>query len=250
MSPAPNSPVSRSVPGRRTPARRLPLALLVAVLGLVGAGIALPAPALAAGIASDQYRLNTLGCDAGPNDGQFGEHTKAAVLRFQSRHGLSRTGRLDDATRTRLHGDRARDCRKRPLPWKSGSGRRIVISQSQNWVWLVDSAGRTQAQAGMIDNPQYLDKGTYTSGSKCGRPARVKRNSDGGDLWLYYFSRFAPCGIGFHQVPVRKASGDQIHPDWLLGTDLRASHGCMRLSRTMVEKVWSFTQGPTKVVVV
>ena len=58
-----------------------------------------------------------------------------------------------------------------------------------------------------------LRRGSHATGSYCGRAARIARNQDyGGGLWLEHFVRFAPCGIGFHRIPLRKATGQQIHP--------------------------------------
>ena len=68
-------------------------------------------------------------------------------------------------------------------------------------------------------------------------------------LYLNNFVRFAPCGIGFHQIPTYKSSGAQIHADWLLGTNYRASHGCIRVSASMSVAIWSFAAGATRVVV-
>lgn len=198
-----------------------------------------------------QRRLNALGCDAGRVDGSLGAHTRSAVVRLQSRHGRVQTGRLDTRTRRLLASANIQRCDVRPLPARSGSGRRIVISQQQNWVWLVGSRGRVVAQAGIVDNPAVLSKGTWHTGSYCGRAARVPLNRSG-SLWLDDFVRFAPCGIGFHRVPRRMSTGEQIHPDWYLGTNLAGdSHGCIRLSRAMAERVWEFTaRGRTTVRVV
>ncbi|KQY64113.1 L,D-transpeptidase family protein [Nocardioides sp. Root140] len=218
---------------------------LFAVLALVVlAGFVGPTPASsgAALTATEraQRQLNSLGCNAGPVDGNAGSWTKSAVVRFQSRHGLAQTGTLNPATRTRLYADSARRCDVRPVPARSGTGRRIVISQAQNWVWLVGPAGRTIAQGGMIDNAGELARGSYGTGSYCGRAARVRLNRSG-SVWLDNFVRFAPCGFGFHQIPRSMSSGAQIHADWLLGTNMAASHGCIRLSRAMSFKVWDFT---------
>lgn len=122
-----------------------------------------------------------------------------------------------------------------------------MISQSQNWVWITDTRGRVIVQAGMIDNPSVLRKGTYRTGSYCGRAARVKLNRSG-SLWLDNFVRFAPCGVGFHQIPRRMAGGASIHGTNILGTNMSESHGCIRLSRTMSLKVWNFTSGRTTVI--
>ena len=69
-------------------------------------------------------------------------------------------------------------------------------------------------------------------------------------MWLDNFVRFAPCGIGFHRIPRYKSNGQQMHADWILGTDLARSHGCIRLSRELSLKVWDFTTRRTPVRVV
>jgi peptidoglycan hydrolase-like protein with peptidoglycan-binding domain len=223
---------------------------LAAAVTLIAAGTALPADALTGTQAkAAQTRLNALGCTAGPVDGVIGQMTQAATVRFQSANAMIQSGSLNSTTYSRLMASTAKRCDVRKVPGSSGSGRRIVISQTQNWVWLIDSAGKVVRQGGIIDNPTYLRPGTYTSGSKCGRAARILRNTDGGQLYLNYFVRFAPCGIGFHQIPTYKTTGAQIHADWLLGTNYRASHGCIRVSRSMATTIWSFAVNPTRVVV-
>jgi peptidoglycan hydrolase-like protein with peptidoglycan-binding domain len=196
-----------------------------------------------------QTRLNRLGCNAGPVDGVIGQMTQAATIRFQSANKLTQNGSLAGSTYSRLMATTAKRCDVRPVPAGSGSGRRIVISQGQNWLWLVDSAGRVVRQGGIIDNPSYLRPGTYTTGSKCGRAGRIKRNTDGGSLYMNNFVRFAPCGIGFHQIPTYKSTGGQIHADWYLGTNKKASHGCIRVQKAMSDTIWNFTTSTTKVVV-
>lgn len=223
----------------------LPVLLTVSVLG--------PAPAQAGEqwVVKAQKRLNALHCQAGPADGTVGKWTRSAVVRFQSRHGMAQTGRLTKVTRQRLYADSAQRCDRRPVPKGSGKGRRIVISQAQNWVWLVAPKGRVVRQGGMIDNPAILAKGWHASGSYCGRAARIRKNSTtSGTVWLDNFVRFAPCGIGFHRIPTYKSNGNQMHPDWYLGTNLTKSHGCIRLSRSMSLAVWNFTTKRTRVRVV
>ncbi len=228
------------------------LVSLVAVL--VCALATTVAPAHAAGddaVVKAQERLNALHCNAGPADGVAGQWTRSAVIRFQSRIWIAQTGKLDKRTQKRLFSKGAPRCDVRPVPSKSGKGRRIVISQQQNWVWLVSRNGGILAQGGMVDNPGVLSRGAHRSGSYCGRAARIKLNqAESGTVWLDKFVRFAPCGIGFHRVPRYKSSGDQIHADWILGTNLAESHGCIRLSRSLSDKVWSFTTRRTPVRVV
>ena len=226
------------------------LGVAAATVTVVAAGTALPADALTVSqVKAAQTRLNRLGCTAGPVDGKAGTMTKAATVRFQSANVLSQTGSLNSTTYRRLLASTAKRCDVRPVPRRSGTGRRIVISQSQNWVWLVDARGRIVRQGGIIDNPRYLKAGNYVSGAKCGRAARVRKNTDGARLYLNNFVRFAPCGIGFHQIPTYKSNGRQIHADYLLGTNYQASHGCIRVSASMSAAIWSFAAGKTRVVV-
>ncbi|MFC4784813.1 L,D-transpeptidase family protein [Nocardioides sp. MAHUQ-72] len=238
-------PLPRSLTGLTAIVTALATALVV-VLAV--------APADAAGSAwveKAQRRLNHLGCSAGPADGDLGPWTRSAVVRFQSRTGKAQTGRLDPPTRRRLYADAAPRCDRRPVPARSGTGRRIVISQQQNWVWLVGPKGGVRAQGGIVDNPSVLHRGSYGTGSYCGRAARIKRNStSSGEVWLWNFVRFAPCGIGFHRIPTYQSNGAQMHPNWYLGTNRAESHGCIRLSRAMSLEVWRFTTRHTRVRVV
>jgi hypothetical protein len=215
---------------------------LLVVLALVAmlASLSMPAGAAGVDVAKWQRRLNELHCDAGPVDGKAGSWTRSAILRFQSRHAMIQTGKYGAATRNRLFATTAQRCDLRPLPGRSGSGRRIVISQKQNWVWVVAAGNKVIAQGGIVDNPGELHRGSYRTGSYCGRSARVRKNTSG-SLWLDDFVRFAPCGFGFHRIPRYKSSGHQIHADNLLGTNLATSHGCIRLSAAMASRIWTFT---------
>ena len=224
-------------------ARLVPLLVACALVHVPGPSAAADAWAVKA-----QRRLNALHCQAGPADGSVGPHTRSAVVRFQSRHGMAPTGRLTARVRHRLHRADARRCDLRPVPRRSGTGRRIVLSQAQNWVWLVGPRGTVLAQGGVIDLPSELAKGWHPTGSYCGRAARIKRNTTtSGGVWLHNFVRFAPCGIGFHRIPTYQSNGRQIHPDWFLGTNFARSHGCIRLSRAMSLRVWDFTTRRTPV---
>lgn len=216
------------------------------VLPLISAS---PAEA-SAGVERAQRRLNQLHCQAGTPDGVVDDAVRAAVVRFQAANGLAQSARFTTETRRRLYADRATSCDVRRVPAHSGTGRRIVLSQRQNYVWLVARSGRVVAQGGIVDNPAVLSPGRYTVGSKCGRAARIAKNTDGGSLFLDNFVRFAPCGIGFHRIPTYMSNGQQIHPTWLLGTDFRESHGCIRVSKAMSERIWDFTARATVVRVV
>ena len=202
-------------------------------------------------VVTAQKRLDALGCGAGPADGELRRQTRSAVVRFQSRTGMKQSAHLDRRTRKALYAEDAPRCDDRPVPAHSGKGRRIVISQRQNWVWLIGPEGRLVAQGAMADNPGVLRKGSYGVGSYCGRAARIKLNrAESGAVWLDNFVRFAACGIGFHRIPRHMSNGRQIHPDWILGTDMARSHGCIRLGRQLSSKVWDFTARRTPVRVV
>jgi hypothetical protein len=225
-------------------ASRIAAVLTAVLLGMTLLGTP---PAHAGAVDSAQRRLNQLGCTAGPADGRLGPRTRSAIIRFQAANGLAQVGRLDQRTRTRLHAARQVRCDRRPAP-ASGTGRRVVLSQAQNYVWLVRANGSVAAQGPIVDNPGVLRKGSYTVGSKCGRPAKIRMNTSG-NLWLHHFTRFASCGIGFHRIPVSKSSGRQIHPDWMLGTNMQQSHGCIRLSAGLASRLWDFAPVGTRVVV-
>jgi hypothetical protein len=228
-----------------------PIAVVVSLI-VTGALLVTGGPASAsASVERAQRRLNALGCDSGPVDGVLGEWTRSAVVRFQSRHRQAQSGELTRATTKVLFSATAKRCDVRPVPARSGQGRRIVISQRQNWLWLVTAQGKVTAQGGLIDNSSVLAPGRYATGSYCGRAARIHRNATpDGRLYLDNFVRFAPCGVGFHRIPRSVSTGVQIHPDWLLGTNYRESHGCIRLSSALSERVWSFTGARTKVRVI
>jgi hypothetical protein len=238
--------------GGHTPSMlMLPRTARLALVVLVVLATLLPAaPGQAsAGVRSDQRRLNALGCAAGPADGRLGTWTRSALIRFQAANGLGQSGSPTAATRQRMYAGQQVRCDRRPVP-RGTTGRRIVISQGQNYVWLVRADGGVAAQGPIVDNPRYLRAGTYAAGAKCGRAGRIRDNSDAsGRLRLQNFTRFAPCGMGFHRIPQYRSTGAQIHPDFLLGTNYKESHGCVRVSRAMSFRIWNFASPGTRVVV-
>src|SRR4051794_39702929 len=148
-----------------------------AVLGCLSvlAAFALTTSALAPASAATslqqaQYRLNKFGCDAGGMTGTANDHTRAAIIRFQAANNLSQSGKLTEITRAKLVKPDAVACNNRPVPTGTGTGKRIVVSQKQNWIWLVRSDGSISGQGGMIDNPDVVHVGTFYTGSKCGQP--------------------------------------------------------------------------------
>ena len=133
------------------------------------------------------------------------------------------------------------------LPAGSGSGRRIVFSQSQQRVWLVsqrdDHVERTYLVSGSVTH--NLQPGTYSVYSRSRWAVGV-----GDSGVMQYFVRFTqgPTGaaIGFHSIPTK--NGVALQTKAQLGTP--QSHGCIRQDLPDAVALWNFAPDGTKVVVV
>ncbi|MCL2541054.1 MAG: L,D-transpeptidase [Nocardioidaceae bacterium] len=215
--------------GRIVLAATAAVVVLVAVVG--GAGL-LPhgkAPALAA----VSQRIGRAAVQAGPT-GHQRQHDQAP----------------DASNATPAPGTSARRATPRrggdvPLPSGSGSGRRIVFSQSQQRVWLVRHNGTvrtTYLVSGSVEN--NLHPGTFQVYSRSRHAIGV---DDSGTM--QYFVRFTrgPTGaaIGFHSIPVK--DGKPLQTRAQLGTP--ESHGCVRQAKPDAIVLWKFAPLGTKVVV-
>jgi lipoprotein-anchoring transpeptidase ErfK/SrfK len=131
------------------------------------------------------------------------------------------------------------------LPADSGTGRRIVFSESAQRVWLVDADGtvrRTYLVSGSLtDN---LDPGSYQVYSK----SRWAVGVDDSGVMQYYvrFAHGDRSTIGFHTIPTHLGEPLQSVKD--LGTP--QSHGCIRQRTADAIALWSFAPVGTHVVVV
>jgi lipoprotein-anchoring transpeptidase ErfK/SrfK len=130
------------------------------------------------------------------------------------------------------------------VPPGSGKGRRVVFSEGQQRVWLVEAGGdvlRTYLVSGSVyDN---LDPGTYSVYSRSEQAWGIE---DSGTM--KYFVRFAHgdnASIGFHDIPVDDGRPVQTVDE--LGTPL--SHGCIRQRRSDAKQLWEFAPLGTRVVV-
>ena len=131
------------------------------------------------------------------------------------------------------------------LPAGSGRGRRIVFSEGEQRVWLVDGSGevlRSYLVSGSAtDN---LDPGTYDVYSRSRWAVGI---DDSGTM--QYFVRFAHgdegAAIGFHTIPVD--DGVPVQTTDQLGTPL--SHGCVRQRTADAVALWGFAPIGTTVVV-
>lgn len=132
-----------------------------------------------------------------------------------------------------------------PVPADSGSGRRIVFSQGQQQVWLVDSddqVERTYPVSGSrFDN---LSPGRYRVQSRTQQATAFD-----GSGTMEYFVRFATGysePIGFHSVP-RDNDGVLEQTRAQLGTPLSA--GCVRQWKPDAIALWDFAPVGTPVTV-
>ncbi|GAA4371524.1 L,D-transpeptidase [Nocardioides caricicola] len=131
------------------------------------------------------------------------------------------------------------------LPADSGTGRRIVFSESQQRVWLVtkrQQVERTYLVSGSLtDN---LDPGTYSVYSRSEQAWGI---DDSGTM--KYFVRFTQgdtgAAIGFHTIPVDE--GKAVQTVAQLGTP--QSHGCIRQKLSDAIALWEFAPLGTTVVV-
>jgi hypothetical protein len=131
------------------------------------------------------------------------------------------------------------------LPADSGSGRRVVFSESEQRVWLVGGADRVRrtylVSGSLTDN---LDPGTYQVYSR----SRWAVGIDDSGV-MQYFVRFAKgdsgAAIGFHTIPAK--DGVPLQSQAQLGTP--QSHGCIRQRTSDAIALWDFAPMGTTVVV-
>lgn len=131
------------------------------------------------------------------------------------------------------------------LPADSGSGRRIVFSESQQRVWLVDGSDEvTRSYLVSGSATDNLDPGTYAVYSRSRYAVGI---DDSGTM--EYFVRFTEGdeggAIGFHTIPVD--DGEPVQTAAQLGTPL--SHGCVRQRTVDAVALWDFAPIGTTVVV-
>jgi hypothetical protein len=133
-----------------------------------------------------------------------------------------------------------------PLPGDSGTGRRVVFSESEQRVWLVADDGsieRTYLVSGSLtDN---LDPGTFSVYSRSEQAWGI---DDSGTMqWFVRFTKGdAGAAIGFHSIPVDNGTPVQTLEE--LGTP--QSHGCIRQKSSDALALWEFAPVATTVVVI
>ncbi|MCW2842558.1 MAG: ErfK/YbiS/YcfS/YnhG family protein [Nocardioides sp.] len=166
-------------------------------------------------------------------------HPAGASLAASTTDSLARTTSTPDATEDRV--DPRRDT---ALPAGSGTGYRVVFSQSRQRVWLVPRGHRVE-RTYLVSGSRYdnLDPGTYEVYSRSEQAWGI---DDSGTM--KYFVRFAHgdnAAIGFHDIPID--DGQLVQTVAQLGTPM--SHGCIRQERPDAIALWKFAPLGTTVVV-
>lgn len=130
-----------------------------------------------------------------------------------------------------------------PVPEASGEGRRIVYSNRQQRVWLVEADGavaRTHLVSGRRNFPRA---GTFAVFSK-------SPHSRSGAVTMQYMVRWHQTrrlAVGFHSIPVTRR-GRPIQSESQLGSP--RSRGCVRQRLEDARFLWDWAPIGTTVVVV
>lgn len=131
------------------------------------------------------------------------------------------------------------------LPADSGTGRRVVFSQSDQRVWLVEANGAI-ANTYLVSGSTHdnLNPGTYAV--QLHQMDATAYDYKSHMNYFVQFTRGKNAVIGFHDIPVSN-SGQLLQTAAQLGTPL--SSGCIRQNRPDAIKLWNFAPVGTKVVV-
>jgi lipoprotein-anchoring transpeptidase ErfK/SrfK len=107
------------------------------------------------------------------------------------------------------------------VPADSGAGRRIVYSNGQQRVWLVEEDG-TVAHTHLVSGRRNFPRpGTYAVFSK----SEITRSGSVSMRYMVRFFQSPRLAVGFHSIPFTR-SGRLIQSERQLGT--YRSHGCVR----------------------
>ncbi|HEX6338879.1 MAG TPA: L,D-transpeptidase [Jiangellaceae bacterium] len=134
-----------------------------------------------------------------------------------------------------------------PLPVDSGSGKRVVFDITGQQVWLVNSDNEVE-RAYLVSGSRYdqLEPGTYDVFSV----SRHTTSWTGSETMEYMvrFHRGKNANIGFHDIPVKTSTGEEVQTLSELGTPL--SDGCIRQDVEDAKALYEFAPVGTTVVVV
>jgi lipoprotein-anchoring transpeptidase ErfK/SrfK len=132
------------------------------------------------------------------------------------------------------------------IPKKSGNGRRIVYSNRQLRVWVINGSGeviRTFLVSGQLGQPK---KGSYSVKNQS--VSSFSQELEG--VRFRFMTRFAigrnGGNIGFHEIPTK--NGVPLQTEAELGTFLGS--GCLRSSTADAKFIYDWAKPGTAVVVV
>ena len=134
-----------------------------------------------------------------------------------------------------------------PLPADSGSGKRVVFDITGQQVWLVNSGNEVE-RTYLVSGSKYdqLEPGTYEVFSM----SRHTTSWTGSETMEYMvrFHRGKNSNIGFHDIPVKTSTGEEVQTLSELGAPL--SDGCIRQDVEDAIALYEFAPVGTAVVVV
>ena len=142
----------------------------------------------------------------------------------------------------------------RPVPEKSGKGRRIVYANMDNWVWIIEEDG-TVALSVPVSGKKLVPKPkTYNVFSK----SEFSQSIFFPEIKMKWSTRFAisPNGkntIAFHEIPTCAWTGGHCNVKGLMQTEEQLgtfqSGGCIRMAARDAEFLFNWVEMGTKVVV-
>jgi lipoprotein-anchoring transpeptidase ErfK/SrfK len=135
----------------------------------------------------------------------------------------------------------------RPVPARSGTGRRIVYDQSvPQHVWVIAANGRVLRDFPVSGRTDWPRTGTYRVFSKS--PSSSSQQYLVTFNWMIRFAHGRSASIGFHDIP-RYRGGALVHPVSGLGKAL-GKGGCPHLTTADARWLYGWAGLGTTVVVV
>jgi hypothetical protein len=131
------------------------------------------------------------------------------------------------------------------LPRKTGEGRRVVYSNSLQWVWVVDKNEQVVRSMPVSGRRGVPAPGSYTVTSQS--PWSFSLDFEGVNFrWMTRFAKGPDGGnIGFHEIP--RKNGKPMQTESQLGSF--AGSGCVRMATEDVKFIYRWAKPGTTVVV-
>lgn len=135
----------------------------------------------------------------------------------------------------------------RPVPAKSGTGRRVVYMQSEpQYVWLIDSRERVVREFPVSGRTDWPLPGTYAVFSKSPSSYNAPLNVSFTHMVRFVWGHTS--AIGFHSIPRSLSTGKPVHSEADLGKAVGVG-GCPHLSDADAEFLYGWARMGTTVVV-